>query len=533
VALKSIRARALPFAQTQSSGDRIFSPETLRLRTLAARPIDPQFVNPRTALRRAGAWIVVALVAIAALHAAPACASTPPVKTLCVDNFQGKLGAADLRAKVVDRIRSLGKFQLVDQPASADAVLHGTGELWVRGYVSTAPHAPGSLHEPIYGGYLSLELQSRSGEILWSYLVTPGAMRWRSAADDMADHAVHLMSAALERGAAAGSTAPSASGAQLTLTGAGSTFAAPLYQDWIESFEEHRPDVHTSYQAVGSEEGIRLLQQGKVDFAGSDVALSDSEMAGLQVKLDHFATVLGAVVPAYNLPALGRDLRFTPEVLAEIYLGRITRWNAPELRTLNHGLALPDQPIVVVHRSDGSGTTAAFTEFLSDTSASWKSAVGSGMRVNWPVGEAAAGNDGVAAKVAATPGAIGYMELTWAIRNELSFGMVRNAGGAFVQANLATISAAAAPVSSAADLRKPLVNAAGRDAWPITTLTWILLPAAAENPRKTAALHDLLRWMLTAGQKECAALGYLPLPREIADRELRAIASGPASVASR
>jgi phosphate ABC transporter phosphate-binding protein len=470
-------------------------------------------------------WLAVLLVVIAALQAAPAQAATPPIKTLCVDNFRGKLGAADLRAKVIDRIHALGKFQIVDQPASADAVLHGTGELWVRGYVSTAPRSPGSLHEPIYGGYLSLELQSRSGETLWSYLVTPGAMRWKSAGDDMADRAVHLMSAALEHGNAPGSAAPAASQAQLTLAGAGSTFAAPLYQDWIQSFEEHRPDVHTSYQAVGSEEGIRLLQQGKVDFAASDVALSDSEMAGLNVKFDHVATVLGAVVPAYNLPGLGRDLRFTPEVLAGIYLGKITRWNAPELRALNHGLALPDQPIVVVHRSDGSGTTATFTAFLSATSPEWKSSVGSGMRVNWPTGEAAAGNDGVAAKVAATPGAFGYMELTWAIRNELSFGMVRNAGGAFVQANLATLSAAAASEGSAPDLRASLVNAPGRDAWPITTFTWILLPASQDNSQKTAALHDLLRWMLTAGQKECAGLGYLPLPKEIADRELRESAS--------
>jgi phosphate transport system substrate-binding protein len=337
------------------------------------------------------------------------------------------------------------------------------------------------------------------------------------------------MAAALEHGSTTGGGAPAASGAQLSLAGAGSTFAAPLYQDWLESFEERHPEVHTSYQGVGSQEGIELLQQGKVDFAGSDVALSDSEMDALHAHFDHVATVLGAVVPAYNLPALGRDLRFTPAVLADIYLGKITRWNAPELRALNHGVSLPDEPIVVVHRSDGSGTTATFTAFLSATSPAWKSAAGSGMRVAWPTGEAAQGNDGVAAKVAATPGALGYMELTWAIRSELNYGMVRNAGGNFVQANLTTLSAAAAAVGSAADLRTSLVNARGRDAWPITTFTWILLPAAADNPQKTAALHDLLRWMLTAGQKECSGLGYLPLPREIADRELREYSGAPAA----
>jgi phosphate ABC transporter phosphate-binding protein len=415
----------------------------------------------------------------------------------------------------------------------ADAVLHGTGELWVRGYLSASPHSPSSLREPVYDGYLSLQLDNRTGETLWSYLVTPGRMRWRSAADDMADHGVRLMSAALERGHLPGDAAPPVSGPQLSLAGAGSTFAAPLYQDWIESFEEHHPDVHTSYQGAGSEEGIQLLRQGKVDFAGSDVALSDSEMAALHGRFDHIATVLGAVVPAYSLPALGRDLRFTPAALADIYLGKITRWNAPELRALNHGIALPDLPIIVVHRSDGSGTTATFTAFLSATSPAWKSAVGSGMRVTWPGGEAAAGNDGVAAKVASTPGALGYMELTWAIRNELSYGMVRNADGAFVQANLATLSAAAASAASARDLRASLVNAPGRDAWPITTFTWILLPAAADNPQKTAALHDLLRWMLTAGQKECSGLGYLPLPKEIADRELREYSATPAAPAAR
>jgi phosphate transport system substrate-binding protein len=477
-------------------------------------------------VRRASRCVAMLVVLFVALRAGCAESQGTAIRTLCIENFQGKPGATDLRAKVVERIRALDKYQLVDSPSSADAVLHGTGELWVKGYLSASPHNLSTVREPVYGGYLSLQLDNRNGETLWSYLVTPGRLRWKSAADDMADHAVRLMTAALEHDHMPGSAAPEASGTQLTLAGAGSTFAAPLYQDWIESYEEHHPDIHTSYQAVGSEEGIQMLQQGKVDFAGSDVAMSDSEMDALHVRFDHIATVLGAVVPAYNLPALGRDLRFTPSVLADIYLGKITQWNAPELRALNHGVALPDEPIVVVHRSDGSGTTATFTAFLSATSPAWKSAVGSGMRVQWPTGEAAQGNDGVAAKVAATPGALGYMELTWAIRSELNYGMVRNADGAFVQANLTTLSAAAASAGAARDLRASLVNAPGHDAWPITTFTWILLPASAENPPKAAALQDLLRWMLTAGQKECAGLGYLPLPREVADRELREIATG-------
>ena len=447
-------------------------------------------------------FILALLLVLAAPHGVRAQNSARPIRTICVDQFQGKFGAADLRAKVIDRLRALGSFRLVDNPADADAVLHGSGELWVK-------------------GYLSLDLQSRSGETLWSYLVTPGRLRWKSAGEDMADHMVRLMAAAIAQRGGTGVAPSSSTSPQLTLTGAGSTFSAPLYQDWIESFEERHPEIRTTYQAVGSEEGIRLLEEGKVDFAGSDVPLSDEQMAALHVRFDHFATVLGAIVPAYNLPTLGRDLHFTPALLADIFMGKILRWNDPRLREINHGVSLPDQPIVVVHRSDGSGTTAAFTAFLSATSPAWKSAVGSGMRVNWLVGEAVQGNEGAAQKVAATPGAIGYMELTWAIRNELHFGMVRNAAGSFVQANLATLGAAVASVHSTADLRASLLDAPGRDAWPITTFTWILLPTSIADSQKSAALHDLLRWMLTTGQRECAGLGYLPLPKDIAERELR------------
>jgi phosphate ABC transporter phosphate-binding protein len=484
-------------------------------------------------------FLIALLLVLAAPHGLRAQNPAAPIRTICVDAFQGKFGAADLRTKVIGRLRALGSFRLVDNPADADAVLHGSGELWIKGYLSFSPHNPSGSREPVYGGYLSLDLQSRSGETLWSYLVTPGRLHWKSAGEDMADHIVHLMAAAIAQHSGTAVAPPSSTSLQLALTGAGSTFSAPLYQDWIESFEERHPEIRTTYQAVGSEEGIRLLEEGKVDFAGSDVPLSDDQMAALHVRFDHFATVLGAIVPAYNLPALGRDLHFTPAVLADIYMGKVLRWNDTRLRELNHGISLPDQPIVVVHRSDGSGTTAAFTAFLSATSPAWKSAVGSGMRVNWPVGEAVQGNEGAAQKVAATPGAIGYMELTWAIRNELNFGMVRNAAGSFVQANLATLSAAAASVRPAADLRASLVDAPGRDAWPITTFTWILLPVPIADSQKSAALHDLLRWMLTTGQKECSGLGYLPLPKEIADRELRradapngAIPAAPANAAA-
>jgi phosphate ABC transporter phosphate-binding protein len=477
-------------------------------------------------INRLGLQAMLALTfALASLRPIPvhALPQTPaPIRKIYVDTFQGKLGSNQLRERVIECLRANGKWQLVDAPSEADAVVRGTGEIWVQGHVATRPHS--AVRETVYNGYLSLDLTNRSGETLWSYLVTPGRM-YSDVAQGMANHIVRLMVAALAQGAPHDASAAAISGSQVVLAGAGSTFAAALYQDWIESFDAQHPQVHTTYQAVGSEEGMDLLKAGKVDFAASDVPLSDEQMAGMQVKYDNFATVLGGVVPAYNLRGVGSDLRFTGAILAGIYLGKITRWNDPALRAINHWASLPDQPIAVVHRSDGSGTTFTFTHFLSAAALEWKSAIGAGMRVSWPVGVAAQGNDGVAAKVAETPGAIGYVELTYALRYKLSFGLVKNTAGRFVQANLATLSEAARGAPKFGDIRASLVNTAASDAYPITTFTWILLPASSDSPQKTAALRDLLRWMLTSGQKECAGLSYLPLPREIAAQELRKLVS--------
>lgn len=444
--------------------------------------------------------------------------SSTPARKIFVASFQGKSGTADLRDKVIARLRSSHEVSVVGTEAEADAVVHGSGETWIKGYVSVSPAPKASVRQPVYGGYLSLELQGKGGATLWSYLVTPGKLHWAGVDEDMADHIVKLMLAALKQ-AGSESSQPSAApqAGQIALSGAGSTFSAPLYQQWIVSFEDRRPEVHATFEAVGSENGIHLLEEGKVDFAASDVPLSDEQLSASPVRFSQYATVLGGVVPAYNLPGIGRDLRFTPELLAAIYLGKVTRWNDPALREVNHGIGLPDEPILVLHRSDGSGTSFAWTEFLSRTSPEWKAKVGSGMRVAWPTGEGVEGNDAVAHKVADTPGAIGYMELTFAIRHELSFGLVRNAAGRFVAANLDTLSAAAA---GQGDLRASLLNAPGRDAYPIASFTWILVPVSVANPQKSAALEDLLRWMLTSGQKECAGLGYLPLPKNLAERQL-------------
>jgi phosphate transport system substrate-binding protein len=239
--------------------------------------------------------------------------------------------------------------------------------------------------------------------------------------------------------------------------------------------------------------------------------------------VQHFASVLGGVVPIYNLAGIARPLKFTPEVLAEIYLGKIKRWDDAKIRAANHGVTLPDSEIVVVHRSDGSGTTFVWSDFLSKISPEWKSAVGSGSELKWPVGEGAEHNEGVAVKVRETPNAIGYVEMVFALQHELSFGAVRNAAGEFVRADLASVTAAASSASGmSSDSRISITNAPGAGAYPIASFTWLLLPERSDAAHKSA-LNEMLVWVLTSGQKECSELGYAPLPRDLANRELEAL----------
>ncbi len=478
------------------------------------------FSKPLDRIGQLRAPAALLLAAGCLLGQAWASEGTSKIRKVYVEPFPQNPGAALLQQDVVEKLKASHDLRVVGQAGEADFVVQGNGETWVKGYISNDGRNPSSMRQPVLGGYLSLELKGKDGQALWSYMVTPGRFHWNSLDEEMADHIVKLLAEAIARGAGTAATAGSTATAQVTLQGAGATFPAPLYQKWIQSYEELHPETRITYAAVGSEEGVQQLKSGKLDFAASDAALTDQQMSAMGVKFDHFATVLGAVVPAYNLPGVGRDLRFTPEVLADIYSGKIARWNDAKLRAINHGAALPDMPIVVVHRLDGSGTSFAWTTFLSDTSSEWKTAVGAGFRVQWPVGEAVAGNEGVANAVVATQGALGYMELTYAIRHRLSFGLVRNAAGEFVQANLASLNAAAGHSAAGADFRISLVNAAGKDAYPITTLTWILLPESGEGERQKAAMKGLLQWILTSGQKECSALGYVPLPKELADREL-------------
>lgn len=311
------------------------------------------------------------------------------------------------------------------------------------------------------------------------------------------------------------------------LSGAGATFAAPLYQKWFQSFEQQHPGVDLTYSAVGSEEGMRRLVANKVDFASSDVSSLNAATGEKGPALRRVATALGAVVPIYNLNGITQDLAFTPDTLADIYLGRIRKWNDPRIRNSNKGVDLPETEIAVIHRSDGSGTTYAWSDFLSKVSPDWKNAVGTGTALPWPTGTGAAGNEGVASAVQTTPNAIGYVELVYAIQHELSFGAMRNSSGIYIRADLNSVAAAAKMAIGTANPDSPVsvTNTPGKDAYPIASLTWLFFPLEMTDTAKKQALIELLRWILTSGQQECSSLGYAPLPRQIAAQQLELLNS--------
>lgn len=310
----------------------------------------------------------------------------------------------------------------------------------------------------------------------------------------------------------------------MSLSGSGATFPAPLYQKWFQDFEQLHPGVHIRYSPVGSQRGAEMLTTGSADFAGSDVA--PDFILGTASHLRAVISVVGGVVPIYNLQGVTTELHFTPDALAGIYLGKIRRWNDPEIRNSNKGVALPDAEIVVIHRSDGSGTTWVWSDFLSRASPQWLSTVGRGTTLHWPVGTGAERNDGVAQAVHGTPNSIGYVELTYAIQNQLNFGSVRNRSGVFVRADLDSVAAAAKGPAASSDLASSLVDSASKDAYPIASFTWLIMSDQLADSPKQRVLSELFRWVLTTGQRECSALGYAPLPRRIAEKELREIDSG-------
>lgn len=452
-------------------------------------------------------------------------ATLAQVTKIYIAPFNGKRGAQEIRNEVVDRLRHDRALTLVASAAQSDAVLKGTGEIWTSGYIGTNPRASGSSRNPIYSGYLSLTLEGGNAQPLWSYLVTPAGALSGSITSNLGSHAAMLLATAVAHKKASGagvapSAAPDATGnaVQQQLKGAGGTFPGPLYQAWLQSFHQLHPEITISYDAVGSDEGVRQLLAHQVDFAATEVPIFPSGVA-----LQRFATVLGAVVPIYNLRGLDRELHLTPEILAGIYLGKITHWDAPEIRAANRGVSLPNAAIAVIHRSDGSGSTYVFTDFLSRTCPDWKSTIGAGSTIQWPTGTGAARNDGVATQVQQTPNSIGYVELTYAIQHELSFGAVRNAAGVFVTASIESVAAAAQSASSVGGESPSIVNAPGKTAYPISSFTWIVLPGTLPDGSRHA-IAEMLQWMLAAGQKQSSALGYTALPRDVASRELQSLA---------
>jgi phosphate transport system substrate-binding protein len=308
------------------------------------------------------------------------------------------------------------------------------------------------------------------------------------------------------------------------VNGAGATFPNPMYQKWFSEYHKAHPDIQFNYQSIGSGGGIRQVLAQTVDFGASDGPMTDEQLSQAKTKILHIPTVMGAVVPAYNVPGVSGELKFTPEVLAGIFLGKITTWNDPAIAKANPGVSLPNQSIIVVHRSDGSGTTYIFTDYLSKVSSEWQNGPGKGTSVKWPVGLGGKGNEGVAGMIRQMQGGIGYIELIYAVQNKIDYGSVKNAGGAFVKASLESVTAAAASVKSMpADFRVSITNAPGKDAYPISSFTWLLIPEKSKEAAKGKILADFLTWMVDDGQKMTAELTYAPLPENVAAKVKGAI----------
>ncbi|MEQ1945715.1 MAG: phosphate ABC transporter substrate-binding protein PstS [Bryobacteraceae bacterium] len=323
--------------------------------------------------------------------------------------------------------------------------------------------------------------------------------------------------------------AGSASAQQILINGAGATFPYPVYSKWFDEYHKKFPTLQFNYQSIGSGGGIKQVTEATVDFGASDGPMTEEQLKDFRAKrgagILHFPTVLGADVPVYNVPGLTQPLNFTPEALVGIFLGKITKWNDAELAKANPGAKLPATDIVVVHRSDGSGTTYVWVDYLSKVSKEWETKVGRGTSVKWPVGLGGKGNEGVAGQIQQTPNSIGYIELIFAVQNKIAYGKVKNAAGNFVEANLAGVTAAAASVKDMpADFRVSITNAPGKDAYPVSSFTWLLIPDKIADANKKKAIKDFLAWMLIDGQKLAEGLSYAQLPKPVIAAEQKAIA---------
>jgi phosphate transport system substrate-binding protein len=309
----------------------------------------------------------------------------------------------------------------------------------------------------------------------------------------------------------------------LLINGAGATFPYPIYSKWFDEYHKRHPEIQFNYQSIGSGGGIRQISARTVDFGATDSPMTEDQLAAAKGTILHFPTVLGGVVPVYNLPGVEAKLNFTQKAIAGIFLGTITLWNDPEIAKANSGVALPASPIVVVHRSDGSGTTFCWVDFLSKVSGDWARHVGRGTSVNWPVGLGGKGNEGVAGLVKQTPFSIGYVELIYAKQNSIAYGALQNKKGAFIEASNESVSAAAAASKMPFDFRVSITDAPGEKAYPASTFTWLLVYQSQSDKAKGQALVGFLRWMVGEGQKLAADLGYAPLPAGVGAKVEKAI----------
>ncbi len=315
----------------------------------------------------------------------------------------------------------------------------------------------------------------------------------------------------------------------LSINGAGATFPYPMYSKWFDEYHKKNANLQINYQSIGSGGGIKQVTEGTVDFGATDGPMNDDQLKAYQEKhgfgILHFPTVMGAVVPTYNITGVDATLNFTPEALAGIYLGKITKWNDPAIAAANKGVKLPAEDIVVVHRADGSGTTYCWTDYLSKVSDEWKTKVGKGTSVNWPVGLGGKGNEGVTGMVKNTPNSIGYVELIYAESNKIPYGNVKNAGDTFVKASLTAVSAAAAGAAKDMpdDFRVSITNAPGKASYPISTFTWLLIPEKFSDAAKRDAIKGFLKWALADGQSYAESLSYAKLPKEVVAKEVKAI----------
>jgi phosphate transport system substrate-binding protein len=328
-----------------------------------------------------------------------------------------------------------------------------------------------------------------------------------------------------EQASGSATSSSPASAPNVTINGAGATFPYPLYSKWFDEYQKIHSNVRINYQSIGSGGGIKQVTAGTVFFGASDGPMSEDQLKAAPAPILHLPTVLGAVVPVYNIPGVTRPLQFSGPTLADIYLGKITKWNDARIAKDSPGVTLPATDIVVVHRSDGSGTTYIWCDFLSKVSADYKQKVGVGTSVSWPAGVGGKGNEGVSGLVQQTPGAIGYVELIYALQNRIPFGSVRNSAGEFVTASLDSVTAAAARAAAnmPADFRVSITNADGAGVYPIASFTWILLSEKPDDKERARLMVDFMKWALTDGQRFAADLHYAPLPKAVVDQELAAL----------